>query len=162
MSDRTREATGLERMREDALVELSAVAPGLTTVSARAVLRALIAGERGGADQGMLHRPRAWVTAVRPGRPAGQAGRVDTLAWSATATPSRRCGVAVADIASETVAWIDERIRVAWLTVKGARLVADSRPDPENRRTRERAEDYLDTLLDARWQAIDLLAAAVG
>jgi hypothetical protein len=71
-------------------------------------------------------------------------------------------GGAVTDIAAETVAWIDERIRVAWLTVKGARVVADSRPDPENRRTRERAEDYLDTLLDARWQAIDLLAAEVG
>jgi hypothetical protein len=68
----------------------------------------------------------------------------------------------VTDIAAEPVAELDEKIRVAWLTVKGARLVADSRPDPENSRTREQAERYLDTLLDARLRAADRTAAAVG
>jgi hypothetical protein len=40
--------------------------------------------------------------------------------------------------------------------------VADSRPDPENRRTREQAERYLDALLDARLTVAEGVAAAVG
>src|SRR3712207_9342562 len=46
MGDRTREITRLELMLEDASVKLSAVAASLTSVSARAMLGALIAGER--------------------------------------------------------------------------------------------------------------------
>ena len=45
MGDRTREITRLELMLEDASVKLSAVAASLTSVSARAMLGALIAGE---------------------------------------------------------------------------------------------------------------------
>ena len=48
MGDRTREATQLEPMLEDASIKLSAVAPSLTTVSARAMLAALVDGERDG------------------------------------------------------------------------------------------------------------------
>jgi transposase len=46
MGDRTREVTRLEGMLEDASIKLSAVAASLTSVSARAMLAALIAGER--------------------------------------------------------------------------------------------------------------------
>jgi transposase len=46
MADRTREMTRLELMLEDASIKLSAVAASLTSVSARAMLAALIAGER--------------------------------------------------------------------------------------------------------------------
>jgi len=46
MGDRTREAIRLEGMLEDASIKLSAVASSLTTVSARAMLTALINGER--------------------------------------------------------------------------------------------------------------------
>jgi transposase len=46
MGDRTREATRLEGMLEDASIKLSVVASSLTTVSARAMLAALIDGER--------------------------------------------------------------------------------------------------------------------
>ena len=46
MGDRTREATRLELMLEDASIKLSVVASSLTTVSARAMLAALIDGER--------------------------------------------------------------------------------------------------------------------
>jgi transposase len=46
MGDRTREAMRLELMLEDASIKLSSVASSLTTVSARAMLGALIAGER--------------------------------------------------------------------------------------------------------------------
>lgn len=45
---------------------------------------------------------------------------------------------------------LDQKIWVAWLTVRGARVVADTRPDPENLTTRDKAELYLDTLLDER------------
>ena len=45
MADRTREATRLELMLEDASIKLSSVASSLTTVSARAMLAAMIAGE---------------------------------------------------------------------------------------------------------------------
>jgi transposase len=45
MGDRTRETTRLEGMLEDASIKLSSVASSLTTVSARAMLGALIAGE---------------------------------------------------------------------------------------------------------------------
>ena len=44
MGDRTREATRLELMLEDASIKLSVVASSLTTVSARAMLTALIGG----------------------------------------------------------------------------------------------------------------------
>jgi transposase len=46
MGDRTREAIRLEGMLEDASIKLSVVASSLTTVSARAMLAALIDGER--------------------------------------------------------------------------------------------------------------------
>jgi transposase len=46
MGDRTREAMRLELMLEDASIKLSVVASSLTTVSARAMLAALIEGER--------------------------------------------------------------------------------------------------------------------
>ncbi len=46
MGDRTREAIRLEGMLEDASIKLSVVASSLTTVSARAMLTALIDGER--------------------------------------------------------------------------------------------------------------------
>lgn len=46
MGDRTRETTRLELMLEDASIKLSSVASSLTTVSARAMLRAMIAGQR--------------------------------------------------------------------------------------------------------------------
>ena len=46
MGDRTRETSRLERMLEDASIKLSAVASSLNTVSARAMLVAMIAGER--------------------------------------------------------------------------------------------------------------------
>src|SRR3954452_950108 len=46
MGDRTRESIRLEGMLEDASIKLSAVASSLTTVSARAMLTALINGER--------------------------------------------------------------------------------------------------------------------
>jgi hypothetical protein len=45
MADRTREVTRLELMLEDASVKLSSVAASLTSVSARAMLTALIGGE---------------------------------------------------------------------------------------------------------------------
>jgi len=45
MGDRTREMTRLELMLEDASIKLSAVASKLTTVSARAMLAAMIEGE---------------------------------------------------------------------------------------------------------------------
>ncbi|WP_156036076.1 transposase [Blastococcus sp. URHD0036] len=45
MADRTREITRLESMLEDASVKLSSVAASLTSVSARAMLGALINGE---------------------------------------------------------------------------------------------------------------------
>ncbi len=46
MGDRTRESVRLELMLEDASIKLSAVASSLTTVSARAMLTAMINGER--------------------------------------------------------------------------------------------------------------------
>lgn len=46
MGDRTREAIRLEMMLEDASIKLSSVASSLTTVSARAMLAAMIDGER--------------------------------------------------------------------------------------------------------------------
>jgi transposase len=46
MGDRTRETIRLELMLEDASIKLSAVASSVTTVSARAMLAALIDGER--------------------------------------------------------------------------------------------------------------------
>lgn len=45
MGDRTREAVRLELMLEDASIKLSSVASSLTTVSARAILRAMVEGE---------------------------------------------------------------------------------------------------------------------
>ena len=45
MGDRTRETVRLELMLEDASIKLSAVASSLNTVSARTMLRAMIAGE---------------------------------------------------------------------------------------------------------------------
>jgi len=47
MGDRTRESIRLELMLEDATIKLSSVASTLTTVSARAMLAAMVDGERG-------------------------------------------------------------------------------------------------------------------
>jgi transposase len=46
MGDRTREVTRLEQLLEDASIKLSTVGSSLTTVSARAMLEALVAGKR--------------------------------------------------------------------------------------------------------------------
>jgi transposase len=46
MGDRTRESVRLELMLEDASIKLSSVASSLTTVSARAMLAAMVEGER--------------------------------------------------------------------------------------------------------------------
>ena len=46
MGDRTREAIRLEMMLEDASIKLSSVASSMTTLSARAILQAMIEGER--------------------------------------------------------------------------------------------------------------------
>jgi len=46
MGDRTRDAVRLEQMLEDASIKLSSVASSLTTVSARQMLAAMVAGER--------------------------------------------------------------------------------------------------------------------
>lgn len=45
MGDRTRDAGRLEKMLEDASIKISSVASSVTTVSARAMLAGLIAGE---------------------------------------------------------------------------------------------------------------------
>ena len=45
LGDRTRDTTRLEQMLEDACIKLSVVASSLTTVSARAMLHAMIAGQ---------------------------------------------------------------------------------------------------------------------
>jgi hypothetical protein len=68
----------------------------------------------------------------------------------------------VTDVVVEPVVALDGKIWVAWLAVKGARVVAASRPDPENSKTREQAEQYLDTLLDARLKATQSQTAPVG
>ena len=46
MGDRTRDATRLEKLLEDASIKVSAVASSVTTVSARQMLAALVSGER--------------------------------------------------------------------------------------------------------------------
>jgi transposase len=46
MGDRTRDVTRLEQMLEDASIKLSAVASSLSTASARAMLTAMVAGQR--------------------------------------------------------------------------------------------------------------------
>jgi transposase len=46
MGDRTRDVTRLEQMLKDASIKLSAVASSLSTVSARAMLGAMVAGQR--------------------------------------------------------------------------------------------------------------------
>lgn len=46
MGDRTRDVTRLEKLLEDASIKISAVASSVATVSARAMLGALVAGER--------------------------------------------------------------------------------------------------------------------
>ena len=67
MGDRTRETVRLEMMLEDASIKLSTVASSLTTVSARAMLAAMIDGEtrrpgagRDGQGQDALARSRTW------------------------------------------------------------------------------------------------------
>ncbi|MGY1764314.1 IS110 family transposase [Geodermatophilus sp. SYSU D00779] len=56
MGDRTREVARLEGMLKDASIKLSSVAASLTSVSARAMLAALIAGERDPAVLAQLAR----------------------------------------------------------------------------------------------------------
>ena len=56
------------------------------------------------------------------------------------------------DVVAHPATALDQKIWVAWLTVRGARVVADTRPDPENLTTRDKAEMYLDTLLDERFR----------
>jgi Transposase len=74
MGDRTREITRLELMLEDASVKLSAVAASLTSVSARAMLGALIAGEsdphrRASSSSSVDSRPDRSRNTPRAGRP---------------------------------------------------------------------------------------------
>jgi transposase len=70
MGDRTREATRLELMPEDASIKLSMVAWSLTTVSARAMHNALIAGDRDPAMLAELARGKMRATST-PGSAAG-------------------------------------------------------------------------------------------
>ena len=58
MADRTREITRLELMLEDASIKLSSVASSLSTVSARAILRAMIDGETDAVKLAGLSRGR--------------------------------------------------------------------------------------------------------
>jgi hypothetical protein len=75
MADRPREMTRLELMLEDASIKLSSVAASLTSVSARAMLAALIAGER-------ARPPRRGLTS-----PAASPPSVTTSAASCPAVP---------------------------------------------------------------------------
>jgi transposase len=76
MGDRTRDVTRLEQMLEDASIKLSAVALTLPTASARAMLQAMVAGQRDAAVLAELaaarSRPcaRRW-TATSPTRTPG-------------------------------------------------------------------------------------------
>jgi hypothetical protein len=56
----------------------------------------------------------------------------------------------VTDVVAHPATALDQKIWVAWLTVRGARVVADTRPDPQNLTTLDRAERHLDMLLDQR------------
>jgi transposase len=71
IGDRTREAMRLELMLEDASIKLSAVACSLTTVSARAMLGALIAGERDPRVLGQLAKGSGWAAYARESLPMG-------------------------------------------------------------------------------------------
>ena len=103
MGDRTRDAVRLEQLLEDASIKLSAVASSVTTVSARAMLAELVAGNRDaaamadlahskmrrkmpgpdrGADRALRRAPRAAGRGdAAPAGPrrggAGRAGRAD-------------------------------------------------------------------------------------
>ena len=68
--ERTRYWPRLEKLLEDALIKVSAVASGLTTVSARDMIEALIAGERDPDVLARLARGRMRAKHGRPGRGA--------------------------------------------------------------------------------------------
>ena len=99
MGDRTRETVRLELMLEDASIKLSTVASSLTTVSARAMLAAMIDGEpdaagAGGDGQGPDAvedpgpGPGAGGSLRRPPRAAGQVDPGPARTWSSRRWPS--------------------------------------------------------------------------
>ncbi len=61
IGDRTRDVTRLEQLLEDASIKLSSVASSLTTVSARAMLVAMVNGQR---DPLIFGGDGAWPDAV--------------------------------------------------------------------------------------------------
>ena len=71
MGDRTRETVRLELMLEDASIKLSTVASSLTTVSARAMLAAMIEGETRRAGAGRDGQGSDAVEDPRPGPSTG-------------------------------------------------------------------------------------------
>jgi transposase len=80
--DRTRQVQRLEKLLEDALIKLSSVATDIMGVSARAMLQALIDGER---DPQVLAE-------LAKGRATGQAGRAGAdqgADWTVRRTPRR-------------------------------------------------------------------------
>lgn len=78
--DRTRETVRLELMLEDASIKLSTVASSLTTVSARAMLGAMIDGETA---------PGCWLTWRRAG--CARRSRTWLRRWRATSTSTTPC-----------------------------------------------------------------------
>ena len=81
MGDRTRETVRLELMLEDASIKLSSVASSLKTVSARAMLTAMIAGlgnfgvqggTSDGAVSGLRHHRISILRRCRSGQVAGE------------------------------------------------------------------------------------------
>jgi transposase len=90
MGDRTREVTRLELMPEDALIRLSSVAASLTSVSARAMLGALIAGERDPRVLAQLAKGKMRIKIPGTARSSTSAGRA-LIITSGVTKPFRRC-----------------------------------------------------------------------
>jgi transposase len=106
MGDRTREAVRLESMLEDASIKLSAVASSVTTVSARAMLRAMIDGQRDPLKLAELAKGR--MRAKIPELAQALSGRFEVFhAQMAGAILDRM------DMVEEALARLDETIRVA-------------------------------------------------
>lgn len=92
MGDRTRETVRLELMLEDASIKLSTVASSLNTVSARAMLRAMIAGQDDPlvlanlAKVGCAARsptwPRPWTGTSTPTTPSSPVRCCTAWSWS--------------------------------------------------------------------------------
>ena len=88
IQDRSRHVQRLEKLLEDALIKLSTVATDITGVSARAMIDALIAGERdprvlAGLARGRMRVKRAALVEAFTGRFCDH---------HATSSPSRRSG----------------------------------------------------------------------